>query len=367
MHAFMPAILLRMARLDAFDADAQAQPPHGELAQVEQGVRGGEGHAIITANVGGHAALFTKPFKHGESILFAGGGKRFTGEQKTAGMIGDGQRIAVLAISQQELPFVIGAPQFVGPLPERQGSALCTMAQATAALDQAVAVQHGVNRTLGGNFDPGKATVQTLADLASTPRGVLALHIQDVVLHLKRKLMSIPVRAPTSIRQPLHSAFLIAIENLMTRFAGNPELPAKFRHRLAGEPQTAVFRPSPNTPSKASLPPRKEEKCNLCVRYDLLPMNRVSAGAKIPIVPFEFSPPLDVVNRSPLQTEEVPKLVKGERRARTQRTAAARNEHPGDQRADRLGSQDDSEICAGGRGSAGVWPTPRAAAQARRV
>ena len=33
MHALMTAILLRMARLDAFDADAEAQPPHGELAQ----------------------------------------------------------------------------------------------------------------------------------------------------------------------------------------------------------------------------------------------------------------------------------------------------------------------------------------------
>ncbi len=52
----------------------------------------------------------------------------------------------------------------------------------------------------------------------------------------------------------------------------------------------------------------------------------VSAGAKIPIVPVEFSPPLNVVNRSPLHTEEVPKFVKGERRARTERTATARNE-----------------------------------------
>src|SRR5262249_27188544 len=30
--------------------------------------------------------------------------------------------------------------------------------------------------------------------------------------------------------------------------------------RLAGEPQTAFFRPSPNTPSKASLPPLKQEE-----------------------------------------------------------------------------------------------------------
>src|SRR5438309_10848649 len=47
----------------------------------------------------------------------------------------------------------------------------------------------------------------------------------------------------------------------------------------------------------------------------------VSAGAKIPIMPVEKSPPPYVVNRSLLRTEEVPRLVKGERRARDQRTA----------------------------------------------
>ncbi len=80
----------------------------------------------------------------------------------------------------------------------------------------------------------------------------------------------------------------------------------------------------------------------------------VSAGAKIPIVPVEFSPPPDVVHRSLLRMEEVPRLVKGERRARAKRTATARDEHPNDQQADRLGSQDDSKVYASGGGSAGV-------------
>ena len=31
-----------------------------------------------------------------------------------------------------------------------------------------------------------------------------------------------------------------------------------------------------STPSTASLPPQKGKKCNLCVRYDLLPMSRVA-------------------------------------------------------------------------------------------
>ena len=40
----------------------------------------------------------------------------------------------------------------------------------------------------------------------------------------------------------------------------------------------------------------------------------VSASAKIPKVPVEFSPPLDVVDQNPLHTEEVLRLVKGDRK-----------------------------------------------------
>jgi hypothetical protein len=103
MHAFMASILLGMAGLDAFDADAQAQPPDGELTQVEQSMRRGEGHAIIAANVGRQAALLKQPFKRGKRVLFAGGGQSFAAQQETAGMIGDRERITVLAVAQQKL------------------------------------------------------------------------------------------------------------------------------------------------------------------------------------------------------------------------------------------------------------------------
>jgi hypothetical protein len=51
--------LLGMARADGFDADTQAEPPDGELVQVEQGMGGSEGHAVVAADIGGQTALRT--------------------------------------------------------------------------------------------------------------------------------------------------------------------------------------------------------------------------------------------------------------------------------------------------------------------
>ncbi len=64
--------MLRMARLDALDANAQPEPPDRQLTQIEQGVGGSEGDAVIAADVGRQAALLKKPFKHGKSVVFFG-------------------------------------------------------------------------------------------------------------------------------------------------------------------------------------------------------------------------------------------------------------------------------------------------------
>jgi len=110
-----------MAGLDALNTDPQAEPPHGELAQVEQRMCGSERHTVIAADVGGQAALLKKPCKHRESVLFPGRRKGFTGEEKTGWRGRDRQRIAVLMIPQQKLAFVIGAPQFIGRWPNESG------------------------------------------------------------------------------------------------------------------------------------------------------------------------------------------------------------------------------------------------------
>jgi hypothetical protein len=75
-----------------------------------------EGHAVIAADVGRQAAFLKKPLKYGESIVFAGGGESLASQEKTAGVIRDRQRIAVLTIAEPELALVVRAPQFIETL-----------------------------------------------------------------------------------------------------------------------------------------------------------------------------------------------------------------------------------------------------------
>jgi hypothetical protein len=50
MHAIMAAVLLRVAGLDALDLDAEPQPLDGKLGEVEEGIRTGEGDAVVGAD-----------------------------------------------------------------------------------------------------------------------------------------------------------------------------------------------------------------------------------------------------------------------------------------------------------------------------
>ncbi len=68
VHALMAAILLRMARLDAFDRNAE---PHRQLREIEQSVGTGKGHAVVGADSKRQPALAEQPLKGGNGRVFA--------------------------------------------------------------------------------------------------------------------------------------------------------------------------------------------------------------------------------------------------------------------------------------------------------
>ena len=113
MHAFMAAVLLRMTRLDSLDGNAEAQPPDGESAQVEETIGRGEGHAVVGTNGLGQAALFKQALKSGKSSLLLDGLHSLAEQQVTAGVIGNGEGVTIPLIREHELALVVGAPQSI--------------------------------------------------------------------------------------------------------------------------------------------------------------------------------------------------------------------------------------------------------------
>src|ERR1700676_2678933 len=146
------------------------------------------------------------------SKSFTGRFKSFTEEEIARGMICDGQRVTVFFVAQQELTFVVGAPQLVGLLPQRQGRALSMIASAPSALDQAVAVEHGVDGAARRNLHlTGKATQQALADLARAPVGFFPFEIQNGGLHLLRQLVGVTPGPAGTVSQSFQTVFLVAV------------------------------------------------------------------------------------------------------------------------------------------------------------
>src|SRR5579859_4152092 len=93
----------------------------------------------------------------------------------------------------------------------------------TAALHQAVAIQHRMDGALRGEGNIREPASQALANFTSTPAGVLALHIQDEVFHLEGKLFRVAIGAPASVGEPLNAAFLVTVEYLVTGLARDPK------------------------------------------------------------------------------------------------------------------------------------------------
>jgi hypothetical protein len=107
-------------------------------------------------------------------------------------MVGDGQRIAVPAVTELELALEVGAPQIIGGCPFGQRRATRAVARPAAALDQAVTTENRMDGAFGWNSDvPIEPPDQQFADLASPPVRLLGLETDDQALDLNRQLISI--------------------------------------------------------------------------------------------------------------------------------------------------------------------------------
>lgn len=196
----MTAVLLRTARLDALDVDAQAQPPDRQLAEVEERVGAGEGNAIVGPDGAGQAELLENALEHGEGIGFLGGRQRLAGNQIAAGEVSDRQRIAIAPIGEHELALIVGTPQIIGSTAVGKWCPRRLVAPSLAVLDHAVPVEHRMHsadrRPVHIWVEPG----QSLAYLRRTPSRL-------VLLQAHKRSLDAPGRSASQRLWTLQGAF----------------------------------------------------------------------------------------------------------------------------------------------------------------
>src|ERR1700752_906013 len=115
-----------------------------------------------------------------------------------------------------------------------------------------------------GDGNSGEPARQALADFASAPAGMLTLHIQEVVLDLKGKLVSVTIGTSAAVREAVTAALLVAIEDLVAGFARNPDPPAQFRHGFPRQPSSHKLQSFIHNrtllPRHCTSSPRSEER-----------------------------------------------------------------------------------------------------------
>ena len=107
VHALMPAILLGVAWLDAFDGNAEPQPPDREFREIVEPIGTGKGHAVIRTYGIGQATCPEQGMEGFDDGGFLCALQGLTGQDEARGMVGDRQGVTVGLVAKTELPLEV--------------------------------------------------------------------------------------------------------------------------------------------------------------------------------------------------------------------------------------------------------------------
>jgi hypothetical protein len=105
----------------------------------------------------------------------------------------------------------------------------------TPSVDEAVAIEHRVDRADRRQLHAERALAQLLANLRRAPTGILAFQSDDDRFDRGRQAVRLPIGPPAPIGEGLHAAVLVPVKDLVAGLPRNPELGAQRRHLLALE------------------------------------------------------------------------------------------------------------------------------------
>src|SRR5256885_6840440 len=170
------------------------------LLKPKEGAGAGEGHTVVAADGARQAVVLEGSLKDTEGEVLAGALQAFAAQQVARGEVRDGQGIAVAMISEHELALVIGTPEIIGLIRSGQaGSFSLEVMTAPSAADQTVPIQDRVHGADRRQTDSQTQALDLLANLRSTPAGVLSAKLNDPGLQRFAQAVCLAVSSPCAI------------------------------------------------------------------------------------------------------------------------------------------------------------------------
>lgn len=192
IHALMATVLLRTARLDTLDRNAETQPPNGQFAQIKRPLGEANGTPLSERMACGRPRSLNNRSEACKRALFLDGLHGFAEQEKAAGMVGNSQWITIPFISQHELTLIVGAPQSIGNASLRQRRTFGFSAGMSLSSHESMATQNGVDGAAGRNANiVGQFAQQPFPQFARAPSGLLAPQRDDHGFHLCGELVGV--------------------------------------------------------------------------------------------------------------------------------------------------------------------------------
>src|SRR5882672_8213192 len=229
MHALMPAVLLRLGRLDPLRPDSKLDPPQRQCRQPARRRRG-KGRSVVRADRPRQAELAERLIEDRPHMRIICTGHLLAAQQIAAHRIAQCQRIAARPIAGAEPALEVHRPHRVGLVGRRKRLAVGRTAWPPTPLDRQVAPGQPVaDRARRRQLDIRTQLTELVAQLLGTPAVVLAQR-QHIVHQLGLSRAAVMMRSPAAILQTLDPFRVEARQQPVPGVSADAVLRADLRH-----------------------------------------------------------------------------------------------------------------------------------------
>src|SRR5712691_1278808 len=231
VEALVPAVLLRMARIDPLMANAKLDPPHRHRGQTGC-PRRGEWSPIVGTNYLGKTVLLEGPLEQRLALGSSGAARRRNTDQVAAEAVRRCERFDPRTVAQPYPALVINTPDVIGVLrnrefakPRRPATSHATTANQPSPLEDLAGRRR--RRPVHSRL----ALLKLGHDLARSPARPLPPHPDNCFHNVRGRRPAMHMRSMRTVHQARRAFKTIAVQPFVADSAANPVSFAKLGHR----------------------------------------------------------------------------------------------------------------------------------------